>query len=105
MDVFGEQQFYALYNNLNYRPRPVFQSFTNLQCRRLIDLNEQFYLSPAAPEYVLFALGAIDRRLPPLADAMVLRHLLINFEPVAGEAGLLVAEIQGRRTAAADIAA
>jgi hypothetical protein len=89
VDVFGEQQFYALYNDLNYRPRPVFQSYAACN-RQLMRLNEQFYLSPAAPEYVLFALGAIDRRFPPLADAMVLRHLLINFEPVASEAGLLL---------------
>ncbi len=89
VDVFGEQQFYALYNDLNYRPRPVFQSYAACN-RHLMRLNEQFYLSPAAPEYVLFALGAIDRRFPPLADAMVLRHLLINFEPVADEAGLLL---------------
>jgi hypothetical protein len=48
--------------------------------------NEQFYLSSAAPEYVMFSLGPIDRRFPPLEDAMVLRDLLLNYEP-AGAGG------------------
>jgi hypothetical protein len=48
-------------------------------------LNEQFYLSSAAPEYVMFSLGPIDRKFPPLEDAMVLRDLLMNYEPVSAE--------------------
>ena len=84
VDVFGEHQVYALFNDLNYQPRPVFQSY--LACTpRLMGLNEQFYLSPSAPEYVMFSLGGIDRRFASLEDALVLRDLLINYEPVAGE--------------------
>jgi hypothetical protein len=89
VDVFGQQQLYALLNDLNYRPRPVFQSYVACTAR-LMSLNEQFYLSPEAPEYVIFALGPTDRRFPPLEDAMVLRDLLLNFEPAGAESNCLL---------------
>jgi len=84
VDVFGQCQAYSLHNGLNYRPRPVFQSY--VACSRpLMELNEQFYLSPAAPEYVLFRLYALDRKYPPLEDALVLRTLLANYQPIITE--------------------
>jgi hypothetical protein len=89
VDVFGEQQAYALWNDLDYRPRPVFQSY--LACApRLMRLNEQFYLSKAAPEYVMFTLGGIDRRFAPLEDALALRTLLMNYAPADSEGGFLL---------------
>ena len=92
-DVFGSQQIYAIYNDLNYRPRPVFQSYTASN-RRLMTLNEHFYLSEAAPEYVLFALGGMDRRFAPLDDAMTLRHLVMNYAPAGAEGGFLLLKRQ-----------
>jgi hypothetical protein len=89
VDVFGQYAVYALLNDLNYRPRPVFQSYVACNTR-LMRLNEEFYLSKAAPEFVMFGLGPIDRKFPPLEDAMVLRDLLINYEPVAAEGGFLL---------------
>jgi len=84
VDVFGQCQAYALHNGLNYRPRPVFQSY--IACSSpLMQLNEQFYLSPAVPEYVLFRLYALDRKFPPLEDAPVLRRLLANYQPIITE--------------------
>jgi hypothetical protein len=53
-------------------------------------LNEQFYLSGAAPEYVMFCLGPIDRKFPPLEDAMLLRYLLLNYEPAGAEGEFLL---------------
>jgi hypothetical protein len=89
VDVFGQCQAYALHNGLNYRPRPVFQSY--VACSRpLMQLNEQFYLSKAAPEYVLFRLYALDRKFPPLEDAPVLRTLLANYQPLAAEGPFLL---------------
>jgi hypothetical protein len=44
-----------------------------------MQLNEQFLLSPAAPQFMLFELGALDRKFPTLEDARVLRDLLINY--------------------------
>jgi hypothetical protein len=89
MDVFGNQQIYALLNGFNYRPRPVFQSYAAGNSR-LMRINELFYLSQNAPAYVMFSLGAIDRRLAPLEDSLVLRDLLLNYAPAGDEAGFLL---------------
>ena len=84
IDVFGDYQAYALHNGWNYRPRPVFQSY--FACSQpLIQMNERYYRSPAAPEYVLFRLLGLDHKYPPLADAEVLRTLLANYQPLATE--------------------
>jgi hypothetical protein len=84
VDVFGQCQAYALHNDLNYHPRPVFQSYVTCS-RPLMEMNERFYLSPAAPEYVLFRLSVIDRKFPPLEDGWVLRTLLANYRPILTE--------------------
>jgi len=78
VDVFGQDQLYALYNHLNYRPRPVFQSYMAYNSA-LNRLNEEFYFSSSAPEYVLFRLMPIDHKFPPLEDSWVLRDLLLNY--------------------------
>jgi hypothetical protein len=84
VDVFGQDQLYAVINDLNYRPRPIFQSYMAYNTP-LARMNEQFYFSRASPEYVLFRLTPIDRRYGPLEDGAVLRDLLINYEPIEGE--------------------
>jgi hypothetical protein len=84
VDVFGQDQLYAIVNDLNYCPRPIFQSYMAYNTP-LARMNEQFYFSKAGPEYVLFRLGPIDRRYGPLEDGAVLRDLLINYEPIEGE--------------------
>ena len=89
VDVFGQLQVCALLNDLNYRPCPVFQSYAACSSR-LMRLNEQFYLSEKGPEYVIFALIPIDRKFPPLENAMVLRDLLTNYEPAGDEGGFLL---------------
>jgi hypothetical protein len=89
VDVFGCLQSYAWFNQLNYRPRPVFQSYT--ACGRVLtQLNHTFYLSNRAPEFVLFCLGVMDHKLPALEDALVLRHLLSSYRPVAAEGPFLL---------------
>ena len=89
VDVFGNYQAYAIFNDLNYRPRPVFQSYSAYSAQ-LMRLNERFYASSAAPEFVLAKLGSIDGRLPALEDALAFRYLLRNYEPVGNEAGFLL---------------
>jgi hypothetical protein len=84
VDVFGQYQAYAIDNDLNYTPRPVFQSY-NACNRALMALNEHFYLSSSAPQFVLFDIKSMDEKFPPLEDARLLRHLLINYQPVAQE--------------------
>jgi hypothetical protein len=85
VDFFGYNQIYILFNELNYRPAPLIQSF--MACdEKLARLNEAFYLSPAAPEYVVFTLASPDRKFPPLDDGRLLRALLFNYE-LAGKEG------------------
>ena len=89
IDMFGCDQVFVLANHLNYHPRPVFQSYAAYSAP-LARLNEDFYLSPAAPDYVLFSLGAQDRKFPPLEDARVVRDLLVNYEPAGAEGGFVL---------------
>ena len=89
VDVFGYSQSYALFNGLNYHPRPVFQSYMAYNLR-VMDFNEQFYLSDQAPQFVLFDLSPIDGRFPPVEDAHVLRDMLFNYRPILNDERLLL---------------
>jgi hypothetical protein len=89
VDFFGQKQAYVLFNDLNYRPRPVLQSYAACTAR-LMQFNQDFYLSKDAPEYVMFQFWPIDRKFSPLEDARVLRHLLINYNFVAAHSDLLL---------------
>jgi hypothetical protein len=96
VDVFGQCQAYALLNDLNYHPRPVFQSY--IACSRLLmELNERFYQSKDAPEYVLFRLLVLDRKFPPMEDGLVLETLLADFRPVASEGSFVLLKAAGDR--------
>ena len=89
IDIFGQNQALAILNEFNYQPRPAFQNYTAYS-RPIMELNEQFYLSKNAPEYVLFNLQAIDARFPALEDSLLLRDLLANYGPVIREGGYLL---------------
>ncbi len=88
-DVFGQCQAFALLDNLNYHPRPIFQSY--VACSRpLMELNQRFYESTNAPEYVLFRLSVLDRKFPPMEDGFVLRNLLQNYQPILTEGSFVL---------------
>jgi hypothetical protein len=89
VDVFGYRQAFAILNDLNFCPRPDFQSYGACNAH-MMRLNERFFLSKAAPEYVLFELTPLDRKWPPLEDGYVLRDLLINYQPVATEKNFIL---------------
>jgi hypothetical protein len=91
VDLFGHNQAFVLINHFNYRPRPVFQSYA-AYTPRLIGINEDFYLSRRAPDFVLFRLDPFPSRLPALEDSAALRHLLINYHPVEAEGSYLLLE-------------
>ena len=89
VDVFGANQVCALHNDLNYRPRPVFQSYCALNAT-LNRLNDGFFTSAQAPQFVLFGLNSLDHKFPPLEDAYVLRDLLLNYRLVSSNTPTLV---------------
>jgi hypothetical protein len=97
VDVFGFNQAYALFNQMDFRPRPVFQSYAAYS-EQLMKLNEEFYSSASAPEYVLFRLSAIDDRFPPLEDAYVFRTLLLAYEPVDSEGPFILLKARHQTT-------
>lgn len=102
VDVFGQDQCYAVFNQLNYHPRPVFQSYMAYN-EPLMKLNEQFYSGPTAPRFVLFGLNAIDRKFPPLEDARLLWHLLRNYRPLAAEGPFLLLQSNTTSSAASTL--
>jgi hypothetical protein len=89
VDVFGNCQGIALLNDLNYHPRPVFQSYS-AYTPFLIRTNADFYRSDAAPSFVISTLDTIDDRLPTLDDSEALRVLLLDYELVLQENGCLL---------------
>ena len=86
IDVLGYDQAIALYNRLTYRPRPVFQSYS-AYTPQLARLNDAFYRSSRAPQYVLLKLQTIDNRFLPLDDSLVLRSITRRYEYVHTERG------------------
>jgi len=89
VDVFGYSQDYAIANDLNYVPRPVFQSYS-VYNHRLAELNDRFYQSPRAPDWVLFELGSIDGRYPGLEDSLTLRTILHDYRNAGTDRQFLV---------------
>ncbi|HZR16960.1 MAG TPA: hypothetical protein VFE51_06500 [Verrucomicrobiae bacterium] len=89
IDVFGFHQAHALLNQLQYHPRPVFQSYVAYN-GQLARLNEKFYLSAQAPDYVLFELTGLEHRFPALDDSLALRAILANYRFVTNADGFLL---------------
>jgi hypothetical protein len=71
IDVLGYDQAVAVYNQFNYHPRPVFQSYS-VYTPELAKLNADFYRSSRAPDFVLLKIHSIDERLPVMDDSAVL---------------------------------
>jgi hypothetical protein len=101
VDVFGHYQGIALLNDLNYHPRPAFQSY-NAYTPFLIRTNADFYRSDAAPSFVISTLYSIDYRLPTLDDSEALRVLLLDYELVLQENGFLLWRRLALRRAASE---
>lgn len=89
VDVFGFEQAIALLNEFNYRPRPVFQSYSAYDYF-LVQANQQYYLSDRAPRFVLFKLQSIDDRVPAGDDSSTLETILQNYIPMVAERGYLL---------------
>ena len=89
VDMMGNEQSVLLFTGLNYRPRPVLQSYSTYS-PRLLRLNEAFYRSARAPRYVVQRLDPIDYRLPALDDSLATLTLYQRYDYITNEAGYLV---------------
>ena len=86
IDVLGFEQAIALFNDFNYTPRPVFQGYS-AYTPHLAKLNEEFYASDRAPEFVLFKLQTLDGRLAAMDDPHALRLLIHRYRYLFSEQG------------------
>lgn len=82
VDLLGYETSFIYYNNLNYNPRPIIQSYS-AYTPELIRLNTAKYSSETAPDYVLFHIGTLDERHPfwdesPIYQALFERYAIID---------------------------
>jgi hypothetical protein len=63
VDILPWEQTFLIYNNLNYCPRPVFQTY-QAYTPTLDGLNSSFYNSVKSPQYLLFSNHSTDTRNP-----------------------------------------
>jgi hypothetical protein len=89
--VLSYEQGVVLLNHLNWRPRPVFQSYS-AYTPFLLSLNGTYFASQAAPSFVLLKLEAIDNRLPALEDSQAIFQILQHYEPILEEKSFLLFE-------------
>ncbi len=76
---------------LNWRPRPVFQSFS-VFTQATAQANAAFLDGERGPDFILLRGDWIDRRLPASEDPLSVQVLLRVFRPRANEGGFLLLE-------------
>ena len=89
VDMLCDEQAVALLNDLNFRPRPSFVSYSTYT-PWLMNLDVAYYCSPQAPDFVLFKLESIDERLPTLQSGPLLILLAEYYQPVLTENGFVL---------------
>jgi hypothetical protein len=94
-DLISSDQMWLLLNDFNYRPRPVFQSYS-AYTSRLLDENAGFFRSERAPRFVLVRLRPIDDHFPTSEDGPALLELMQRYRVVAEERDVLLLERQDR---------
>jgi hypothetical protein len=101
VDLISYEQGLLLVNQLNWTPRPAFQSY--FACTPwLLARNARFLEPPHGPDYVVFKLEPIDGRLPALEDSAALFPVFRHYQPVLVEKGYLLLKRQSGRPAPAD---
>lgn len=89
IDIVSIGQGVLLLNDMNYRPRPVFQGYS-AYTPELARMNSAFLASPRAPDWVLMDMSAIDGRYPTSDDPQAVLQLLRAYRPFAWERGLVL---------------
>jgi hypothetical protein len=85
IDAINWDQYSVLREHLNYRPRPVFQSYS-AYTPGLLRQNLRFYQNASAPQFVFARLQSIDSRFPAQEDCLLLEELPRRYA-IAKEAG------------------
>jgi glycosyltransferase involved in cell wall biosynthesis len=79
--IYSNSQGLILINNLNYCPRPVFQSYS-AYTPELLELNGKHFEKINGPKYVLIKLGTIDNRLAIADDSIAFKNIIYHYRPV-----------------------
>ncbi len=98
IDVISTSQFVAFLNNLNYRPRPVYLSYSAFT-PGLLKMNGDFYRGSQAPAFILLNLYPIDQHWPMLEDSEAMQELAKQYRPVLSEKGFVLFERQAGTSA------
>lgn len=80
VDVIGFEQSIVLAHGLDYRPRPVFQSYSAYTAG-LARRNAAHFAGTRAPDHVLLAIEPIDGRLAMIEDAPSWLPLWTRYDP------------------------
>lgn len=79
VDVYPWNIQMLLENKLNYKPRPVIQSYTSYT-KELENLNFNHYNSSNAPQYVIYEFETIDERYPLFDESKLNLALILNYQ-------------------------
>jgi hypothetical protein len=79
IDVYPWNSYMLLENKLNFKPRPVFQSYTTYT-KKLQELNFHYYNDKNAPDYVIYDTGATDERYSFHDDIRLNLTLIKNYQ-------------------------
>lgn len=77
IDMIGWEQSSIIFDNFNYRPRPVFQEYSDYTYY-LINKNKAFYKA-SPPENILFSPRAIDGRPPTMSEGALWPNIFENY--------------------------
>jgi hypothetical protein len=89
VDLFCNQQALALAYGLDYRPRPVFQSYS-AYLPSLAEINAEFLRGPRAPDTILYQLETIDTRFPTQDDTPAFLEILRRYRADEGDGAWIV---------------
>jgi hypothetical protein len=81
IDAWGNIQGQLLYSKLNYKNRPIFQSYS-AYTSKLQELNRFFFQNDSRPEFLLLNLRALDRHFPPSEDASAFIEVYNRYTPL-----------------------
>lgn len=79
VDIYSARQTILLAHNLDYRPRPVFQS-NMASPTRVAQINVDHLKSNQAPKYIFFNNEVIDTRYPSIEDGLCWPELLTLYD-------------------------
>jgi hypothetical protein len=81
IDVMPDDISSIYFNGLNYKPRPVIQSYV-VSSTVLNSLNCDYFKSPKASDFILFKNGSINNRYPFWDESLVKQVLISRYIPI-----------------------